>query len=103
MTHSLQQGQQACSNTPLFRLGQCVITMGVHDLICQGIVNPYGLLWRHQCGDWGDLDRSDQMLNQRGVHSGGRLMSAYTVNGHRLWVITEWDRSVTTLLLPSEY
>ena len=61
-------------------------------------------LARHVRGDWGDLCDEDRLLNERSVGGGGRLMSSYKLSEQiKLWIITESDRSVTTLLLPSEY
>jgi hypothetical protein len=65
---------------------------------------PYAFLSRHACGNWGDLCEADRQENARALRQGGRLMSTYTLkNGQTLWIITEADRSVTTLLLPLEY
>jgi hypothetical protein len=66
------------------------------------------LLARHGSGDWGDLDDFDARQNNTAVKEGYRILSAYevtTVNGEteRIWIITEADRSATTILLPSEY
>ena len=59
---------------------------------------------RHQCGDWGDVDAEDARANDQALVNGTRLFSVYTLpTGVRVWVITEWDRSATTLLLPDEY
>ena len=66
-------------------------------------VNITDLLARHALLDPGDLPREDIAANRRAVKHGLRIFSAYTVNGVRFWVITEWDRSCTTVLLPSEY
>ncbi len=55
-------------------------------------------------GDSGDLDREDKKANDDALRDDGRLLSAYlSASGVKFWIITEWDRSVTTLLLPSEY
>ncbi len=55
-------------------------------------------------GDWGDLDDEDKKENELSVKQGFRILSAYNLeNGEKVWVITEWDRSVTTILLPEEY
>ena len=67
---------------------------------------PY--LARHAAGDWGELDASDKQQNNLAVKEGYRILSAYKVplsNGEteRIWIITEWDRSVTTVLTPREY
>lgn len=85
---------------PLFPLGQVVATPGALDLG----VNLYPYLRRHQCGDWGELDAEDRTQNDFSVRNGLRLLSAYrTPSGTRFWIITEADRSATTVLLPSEY
>ena len=61
-------------------------------------------LCRHQRGDWGNLDEEDREANEQALVEGSRLLSSYTArNGRRFWIITEWDRSVTTILLPEEY
>ena len=61
-------------------------------------------LCRHQRGDWGNLDEEDRESNEQALVEGNRLLSAYTGrSGRTFWIITEWDRSVTTILLPGEY
>ncbi|HRQ48799.1 MAG TPA: hypothetical protein PK725_17720 [Rhodocyclaceae bacterium] len=88
-----------------FSPGQLVMTIGVDDLVRQGRLNPAPFLRRHLHGDWGDLSDDDRQLNDAALKSGeDRLFSSYQVTRDlKLWIITEWDRSVTTLLLPSEY
>ena len=88
-----------------FSPGQVVMTIGVDDLVQQGRLNPTPYLRRHLSGDWGDLSDDDRRLNDAALKSGeDRLFSSYEVTRDlKLWIITEWDRSVTTLLLPSEY
>ena len=88
-----------------FSTGQLVMTIGVDDLVRQGRLNPAPFLRRHLHGDWGDLSDGDRQLNDAALKSGeDRLFSSYQVTRDlKLWIITEWDRSVTTLLLPSEY
>ncbi|QNP48633.1 hypothetical protein [Diaphorobacter aerolatus] len=88
-----------------FASGQIVMTTGVDTLIDEGRLDPAPYLYRHLCGDWGDLDAGDRRLNDAALHSGNdRLFSSYQVAPDlKLWIITEWDRSVTTLLLPGEY
>ena len=85
--------------------GQVVMTIGVDALVQQGRLNPSPYLRRHLSGDWGDLSDDDRRLNDAALKSGeDRLFSSYQVAPDlKLWIITEWDRSVTTLLLPSEY
>ncbi len=81
------------------------MTAGVDELVRQGRLNPTPYLRRHLHGEWGDLDDSDRRQNDAALQSGeDRLFSSYQVTRDlKLWIITEWDRSVTTLLLPSEY
>lgn len=87
-----------------FELGQLGITPGAQDaLLMAGHITPEFLL-RHKHGDWGDLGPDDLAENERALHKGSRLFSRYhTRREDNLWIITEWDRSVTTLLLPEEY
>jgi hypothetical protein len=86
-----------------FSLGKCVATRGAHKLMAERDINPPHLLMRHVNGDWGELDESDKRRNDEALIDGSRLLSAYTFDDARIWVITEWDRSVTTFLLPHEY
>lgn len=60
---------------------------------------------RHICGDWGDLCDEDKEVNEDALVNGGRLMSSYTFEntGEKIWIITEADRSITTILFPSDY
>ncbi|UXS01880.1 hypothetical protein [Agrobacterium tumefaciens] len=90
---------------PRFLTGQLVMTAGVDELVHQGRLNPGRYLARHLSADWGDLDDSDWQSNDTALRTGeDRLFSSYQVEPDlNLWIITEWDRSVTTLLLPSEY
>ena len=65
---------------------------------------PLTYLQRHLAGDWGEVDEHDRRENELSLIQGFRLLSAYTLNsGTKIWIITEADRSVTTLLLPEEY
>jgi hypothetical protein len=91
-------------HTRLFPLGRVVATPGAIDALDRagGRLSTY--LERHASGDPGLLSAHDQIANVRAVQDGGRVMSAYTIpGGTTLWVITEADRSLTTLLLPEEY
>jgi len=89
---------------PLFSLGQVVATPGALSALEAANQTPVEFLRRHVTGDWGDLDDYDRKENERALRNGLRLVSAYQTNkGERIWVITEWDRSVTTILLPDEY
>lgn len=61
-------------------------------------------LFRHVRGDWGTLDAEDWETNENSLQHGGRLFSQFHSNaGVKFWIITEWDRSVTTVLLPEDY
>ena len=88
-----------------FKLGQCVATRNAVALMERQHINPLHLLRRHANGDGGDLSDSDRALNATAIVSGNdRVFSAYVMpSGDKLWVITEWDRSVTTVLLPVDY
>ena len=87
-----------------FPLGDVVATPGALDALREAKQEPLGLLRRHQTGDWGDLDEEDKAENEFSLTHDLRLLSAYTLPTQvKIWVITEADRSVTTLLLPAEY
>jgi hypothetical protein len=88
----------------LFPLGQVVATPGALAALLEAGQHPLEFLVRHVTGDWGELPAEDIQENEYSLAHGLRLFSAYkTSKDEKLWVITEWDRSVTTLLLPSEY
>lgn len=89
--------------TQLFPLGQVVATPGALSLLDEAGVEPISLLMRHATGDWGEIDKHDAGENELGLREGFRVMSVYPVSERKVWVITEADRSVTTLLLPEEY
>lgn len=89
-------------NTPKFPLGQLVATP---NALLQ-IPNDEILiaLGRHVSGDWGQVDNEDRAANDRALRDGSRLLSVYFSRGNvKFWIITEWDRSVTTVLLPEDY
>lgn len=89
-------------NLPLFPLGQIVATRSAADCLSQEDMTA--AIRRHVQGDWGLVDSEDWKENDRSVTEGFRLLSAYdSDSGIRIWVITEADRSVTTVLLPSDY
>jgi hypothetical protein len=86
-----------------FPLGNVAITAGVARAFAPEEILP--ALADHARGKWGDICQEDKETNDRALENGDRLMSTYTrtEDGERLWVITEWDRSLTTCLLPDEY
>jgi hypothetical protein len=90
---------------PLFPAGQIVATPGALALLEQANKTPLEFVSRHLRGDWGDdLCQDDKTENELSLKQGFRLLSSYKVTEtEKLWIITEADRSVTTLLLPSEY
>lgn len=95
-------------NHAAFPLGQMMVTPEALRLLELHGVDVFDLLRRHASGkDWGDVCPADRKANQDALLYGDRVLSVYTlVNGDpgtRLFVITEWDRSVTTVLKPSEY
>ena len=88
----------------LFRLGQVVATPGALRALERAGVTPQKFLVRHICGDWGDLNEEDRQENALSLEHSFRLLSAYqTTAGEKLWVITEANRTLTTILLPDEY
>lgn len=109
---------------PLFSFGRVVATVGALALLENTATSPTALLARHVQGDWGEVDPEDAQTNRDALVHGWRLMSVYRLpippsqakpegtsrrarrrgdTDTRIWVITEADRSVTTLLLPQEY
>ncbi len=85
-------------------LGQIVATPGALAALEESGEQPGDFLARHASGDWGDLCEEDRRENEFSLIHGFRLLSAYRLkNGVKLWVITEADRSATTLLLAGEY
>lgn len=93
-----------------FELGQTVATRGVYEEMERDHsfkVFVQVCLRMHSMGDWGDLCAEDAKMNDDALKSGeDRLFSVYKCNGipdGKIWIITEWDRSATTILFPHEY
>lgn len=93
-----------------FSLGRLVATPGAISVLADAQQTPAHFLALHADGNWGELDAEDRRSNDLAIANEGnldrqqRVFSSYlTVNQGKLWVITEWDRSVTTILLPEEY
>ncbi len=86
-----------------FELGRIFATPGACALLASGVDLMNLALARHGNGDWGDLSEDDRDANERALTTGARIFSAYQLPEARVWVITEADRSATTLLLPEEY
>ena len=96
----------------LFRLGACVATKGAAELIEADKIKPAELLMRHVTGDWGCVCDEDRATNDEALAHGNRILSAYPIDPAKpckgygdncIWIITEADRSATTILLPEEY
>ena len=88
-----------------FPLGKLVWTRGVNDLAAENAEFAEfvsACINRHANGDWGDLCDDDRFANEDALRHGGRLLSAYG-STRKIWIITEWDRSATTILFPEEY
>jgi hypothetical protein len=87
-----------------FQLGRVVATPGALRALEKAKQQPAEFLDRHVNGDWGEVPDEDKQENELSVEQGFRILSAYTTSaGEKIWVITEADRSATTILLPSEY
>jgi hypothetical protein len=91
------------TDTAKFDLGQTVATPGAVMAADMAKADLGLFLWFHENGKWGDVCAEDAASNDRAVENGSRILSEYHVGSVRFWIITEWDRSVTTILLPSEY
>lgn len=115
------------ASTARFALGQLYYTPGAQDVLQRYQINPFDLVKRHVAGDWGEMCAEDVETNEEALSSGARLMSSYTLSSPsgdnageneldanhqsddktletvKVWLITEADRSVTTILLPDEY
>ena len=84
----------------MFDLGQVLITSGIQH----SDINPFTYLERFRTGDWGDTCDEDKKLNDSAVYGGDRIVAKYLPEDDEpIFIITEWDRSVTTVLLCSEY
>ena len=104
---SSSPASQTKLNHARFPLGRLAATPGALDLLEQHQVSLFDLLARHASGDWGDVGAEDAHANDQALIHGDRLLSCYPLMpgdpDTRVWIITEWDRSVTTALRPSEY
>lgn len=88
----------------LFPLGSIYLTAGANQALKESKQEPFEFLSKHQRGDWGDVCQEDKRENELSLKEGFRLLSSYKTNlGEKLWIISEADRSASTILLPSEY
>lgn len=98
---------------PRFELGELCYTPAALEVIQRYQVSPFHLICRHVSGDWGDVCPEDAQTNEEALQQGSRIFSVYvlppplsegkTLSTAKVWIITEADRSVTTILLPEEY
>lgn len=94
----------APSAKPMSEHGALIISPGVDALMKAERLDPFHYFGRHILGNWGDICDEDRQLNEDALIFGYRLMSVYDIEpGLKLWIITEADRSATTILLPEEY
>ncbi|HYM68871.1 MAG TPA: hypothetical protein VEZ44_04685 [bacterium] len=101
---AVREKNHARARAMLFPLGRVLATRGALCALQTANAEPLHYLARHVAGDWGDLDAEDRAANEHALCTGERLLSAYQLaDGQRLWLITEADRSATTILLPDEY
>ena len=101
---TVREQNNARTRAILFPLGRVLATPGALHALQTANAEPLHYLARHAAGDWGDLDAEDRAANERALCTGERILSAYQLaDGQRLWVITEADRSATTILFPDEY
>jgi hypothetical protein len=92
------------TDTTTFGLGVVVATPGALAALEEAFESSLGYLMRHASGDWGEVLPEDWEENEFSIKNELRILSAYTLrNGTKIWIITEADRSVTTILLPTEY
>ena len=92
----------------LFPLGDLIITPAAAERL--QLVDAFGFLMRHQLGDWGEVVEEDQLANEKALKQGLRLFSVYSAHDRRVdgwkarfYVITEWNREATTVLIPEDY
>ena len=89
-----------------FELGKTVVTIGIDKAISENPLFHYEILQalqKYKEKDWGDTCEEDAETNEEAVSQGERILAVYNTSKGKIWIITEWDRSVTTILFPSEY
>jgi len=88
---------------PRFQIGEILVTPGATFFLDLENISLTTLIARHANGDWGELPGEDAQANEAALKHGGRLFSRYVYYGEPVYVITDADRSLTTILLPNEY
>ena len=104
---SQTEGEREPKTDPIprarFEMGEIVITPDADFSLAVRGRHPVQLLARHVEGNWGNIHEHDKEENEQSADQGGRIFSAYDIEDGRFYVVTECDRSVTTILLPHEY
>ncbi|KFI12074.1 type I restriction endonuclease subunit M [Vibrio coralliilyticus] len=92
-----------CTAIP-FEIGELMLTSGVYHHLKNNIGASLDIfIYRHKNGDWGEVSMEERTLNDEATRNGGRIMSVYTICSKKVWIITEADRTLTTVLFPIEY
>ena len=91
------------SNRSLFSMGEVVVTTNALSHTKQYKIDLMTLLGRHSSGDWGDLEEDDKYANEDALREWTRIFSSYNFAPIKIWIITEANRSLTTILLPEDY
>jgi len=100
----MTKSQNSKPRRPLFSLGTIVATPGALEALERAGKSPAEFLARHQSGDWGTLSDDDRAENELALVRRFRILSAYPLAPEvKIWIITEADRSATTILLPADY
>ncbi|HEY3783053.1 MAG TPA: hypothetical protein VGL56_18395 [Fimbriimonadaceae bacterium] len=100
--HDKAMFKEKATLTTYLKLGQTVITRAAQEKLHAADVSAS--LRRHERGDWGDVSSEDRKANDWSLENGERILSGYRDrNGTKFWIITERDRSATTVLLPEDY
>ena len=89
-----------------FKLGKLVMTNEIHNCTTKDVnfdSEVAAAFKRYVKGDWGNVSGTDKLINEEALKEGGTLMGIYDTSKGEIWIITEWDGSVTTILFPDEY
>ncbi len=111
VSHSNPSSKATTPSAPRFSLGHIYSPPGAQEALKRYHTNPLQLIGRHVVGDWGDVCPEDAQANEEALQFGTRILSSYlltpptdeTLTPAKVWLITEADRSATTILLPEEY
>ena len=101
--HEAAQGEDRTAGKPKVPLGAVYVTPGIVETFGEDFAEVLAALRRHENGDWGAVCDEDAAENDSALTFGERILSAYETEHGSIWIITEADRSATTVLLPAEY